>query len=458
MLIRGSQIISNSVVDLQISTTAAIQTVKLADGPNFFWRNGSVPATGAFNMNSNLINNLGSPVSPGDAVNLSYLNTLNLGMTLKSPVRVATLTAIGTGYTSNVLTIASTTVIDGITLAVGDRILVRNEGINGFWNGIYVYTNATTLTRSTDMNTGGASGNIQMGDFIIVNDGSTYRGQAFILTEPFNFTPPIVVGTTTLSFTAYGTPGQFSAGNGISITSNVISAVAASNLGLQVTTSGIGVLLADNSLQQAVSGLSVKVFAGLTNGGQGISVLPGFGISIPVVANSTVSVNPAANGGISVTAGGVAVALQTNPGLILGATGLAIQLNGSTLALGAAGLSLAALASANILVGNASSVATAVTISGDATMSNTGVLTLITAAAGGAVRASSFSAGETPGGTVNSANVAFTAAFLPIANTECVYINGIRQKRVTDYTLSSSTISFVAAPFTGDFVTIDYIH
>lgn len=457
MLIRGSQIISNSVVDLQISTTAAIQTVKLADGPNFFWRNGSVPATGAFNMNSNLINNLGSPVSPGDAVNLSYLNTLNLGMTLKSPVRVATLTSLGTSYASNVLTISATTVIDGITLATGDRILVRNETTSA-WNGIYNYTNSSTLTRSTDMNTGGTSGNIQMGDFIIVNDGSTYRGQAFILTEPFNFTPPIVVGTTTLSFTAYGTPGQFSAGNGIAITSNVITAVAASGLGLQVTTSGIGVLLADNTLQLAAGGLSAKTFAGLLSTGQGIQFYPGNGLTMSVVANAPVSVNPAANGGISVAAGGVSVALQTNPGLVLGATGLAIQLNGATLALGAAGLSLAALASANILVGNASSVATAVTISGDATLSNAGILTLTTTAAGGAVRASSFSAGETPGGTVNSANVAFTAAFLPIANTECVYINGIRQKRVTDYTLSSSTISFVAAPFTGDLVTIDYIH
>ena len=457
MLIRGSQIISNSVVDLQISTTAAIQTVKLADGPNFFWRNGTVPATGAFNMNSNLINNLGSPVSPGDAVNLSYLNTLNLGMTLKSPVRVATLTSLGAGYASNILNIVTTTVIDGITLATGDRILVRNETTSA-WNGIYVYTNSSTLTRSTDMNTGGTSGNIQMGDFIIVNDGSTYRGQAFILTEPFNFTPPIVVGTTTLSFTAYGTPGQFSAGSGIAITSNVISAVAASNLGLQVTTSGIGVLLADSTLQQAVGGLSAKLSSGLLSTPAGISFYPGNGLTMAFAANSPVSVNPAANGGISVTNGGVAVALQTNPGLILGATGLAIQLNGSTLALGATGLSLAALASANILVGNGSSVATAVTISGDATMSNTGVLTLITAAAGGAVRASSFSAGETPGGTVNSANVAFTAAFLPIANTECVYINGIRQKRTTDYTLSASTVSFVAAPFTGDLVTIDYIH
>jgi hypothetical protein len=457
MLIRGSQIQSGTIADLQIAASAGILTTKLADGANLFFRDGTRALTGNMSAGGFAIQNVLNPVNPQDAVTLSYLNTLNLGMTMKVPVRVATLSSLGTGYSSGVLTIPTTTTLDGLTLASGDRILVRAES-TAAWNGIYTYTNSTTLTRSTDMNSGGSSGNIQMGDFIIVDDGATYRGQAFILTEPFNFTPPIVLGTTALTFTAYGAPGTLTGGNGINISSNVITAVANTAQAINVTGSGIGLTLNDNSLQFVSSGLAVKPYTGLATTTNGLNVVTGNGLTSAGGAGSAITVLPVVSGGISVGASGLAILLGSNTGLVTSASGLSVILADSTLSLVTGGLKLAALNSGNLLVGNSSNVATSVTLSGDATLSNTGVLTLTTAASGGAVRASNFSNGELCGGTANGSNTAFTTAFTMIANTECVYVNGIRQKRTTDYAASGTTITFVVAPFTGDIITNDYIH
>lgn len=69
----------------------------------------------------------------------------------KKSCRVATTAALAvTTATAQVLTLTTaTTVIDGITLAVNDRILVKNQAAPA-QNGIYLYTNSTTLTRAVD--------------------------------------------------------------------------------------------------------------------------------------------------------------------------------------------------------------------------------------------------------------------------------------------------------------------
>lgn len=64
---------------------------------------------------------------------------------------------------------------------------------------------------------------------------------------------------------------------------------------------------------------------------------------------------------------------------------------------------------------------------------------------------------ETPSGSVNGSNTAFTLANTPISNTECVYLNGLLQEPGgQDYTISGATITFVTAPFTGDRLRVNY--
>jgi len=64
--------------------------------------------------------------------------------------------------------------------------------------------------------------------------------------------------------------------------------------------------------------------------------------------------------------------------------------------------------------------------------------------------------GEAP--TVTAGNTDVTLAHTPIANTERVYLNGLRQKAGDDYTISGGTISFVAPLQADDTVVVDYAY
>lgn len=78
---------------------------------------------------------------------------------------------------------------------------------------------------------------------------------------------------------------------------------------------------------------------------------------------------------------------------------------------------------------------------------------------GGGLGPTNFVNGETPAGSVNGINVTFTLAFTPTANTDSVYLNGVRLRRgaLQDYTISGAVITMSAAPQTGDGLLVDYI-
>jgi len=63
---------------------------------------------------------------------------------------------------------------------------------------------------------------------------------------------------------------------------------------------------------------------------------------------------------------------------------------------------------------------------------------------------------EIPSGTVNGSNVTFTLAHTPTAGSLHFYLNGVRLRPTTDYTLAGATITMVAAPQTGDWLYADY--
>lgn len=69
----------------------------------------------------------------------------------------------------------------------------------------------------------------------------------------------------------------------------------------------------------------------------------------------------------------------------------------------------------------------------------------------------SFVDGEIPSGTINSINAAFTLAHTPNpASSLKVYVDGVRQRLTTDYTLVTNAITFTSAPDTGDNIYVDY--
>jgi hypothetical protein len=70
----------------------------------------------------------------------------------------------------------------------------------------------------------------------------------------------------------------------------------------------------------------------------------------------------------------------------------------------------------------------------------------------------SFVTRETPTGTVNGVNATFTLANTPLANTEEIYLNGLLQEpgAGNDYTISTSTITMLNIPATGDRLRVNY--
>lgn len=66
--------------------------------------------------------------------------------------------------------------------------------------------------------------------------------------------------------------------------------------------------------------------------------------------------------------------------------------------------------------------------------------------------------GETPSGLVNGTNTVFTIAQAPLeGETVDVFLDGLKQRPGTDYTVSGSTITFTTAPVAGQTIRVDYI-
>lgn len=151
--------------------------------------------------------NIGTPTAPTDATHKSYVDTL-LGTAINGlawglPVRVAS--------TVNVTIATPGTTMDGVTLATGNRVLLKNQ-TTASQNGVYTY-NGTALVRASDT--------LQAGSVFAVQEGTAGGDKVFLLTTD----GAITVGTTALTFSAINaTAGvTYTAGTAIDLTGNAIA-------------------------------------------------------------------------------------------------------------------------------------------------------------------------------------------------------------------------------------------
>lgn len=168
-------------------------------------------------------------------------------------------------------------------------------------------------------------------------------------------------------------------------------------------------------------------------------------------------------------------AVFVNEGTTLADTGWTITNNGTitigstnivwTQFTGAGGSGTVTTVSVATANGFAGSVATATTTPAiTLTTSITGVIkgngTAISQATAGTdyLIPAGFVTRETPTGLVNGSNTTYTLANTPVAGTEEVFLNGILQEpgAGNDYTISSATITYLAAPLTGDKIRVNY--
>lgn len=148
-----------------------------------------------------------------DAVNKTYVDNIALGLNdWKQSVHVAT--------TANVtLAGGAPNTLDGVTLVLNDRILVKNQSAPAE-NGIYyVSTLGTgangTWTRATDADT---SAEVTTGMYVYVEEGTLGKGQWVL-----NTLAPITLGTTALTFVKFNGGATLIAGNGIDIAGDTLS-------------------------------------------------------------------------------------------------------------------------------------------------------------------------------------------------------------------------------------------
>jgi hypothetical protein len=332
-----------TLTDAEVAAAANIALTKLAKVP--ITPDGATAFTAAQSHGGQLITNVADPVSAQDVATRAWVLVQVAGISTSGhTVRAAT--------TANI-TLSATQTVDGVALAVGDRVLVKNQ-TTASGNGLYVVA-AGAWTRATDMD----AWTEVPGAFVSVEEGTTLADTIWLSTADLGGT----LGTTSITFTQVPGPSDILAG------------------------------------------------AGLTRTGQ----------TIDVVAN--------ADGSMIANANDIQVQRDAAGAITLG-TGIKVNTDNTTIEINTNALRVKPSGIGETQLG-----------------------------AGVYLRIAKYITRETPTGSINGANTTFTLANTPVVGTEQVFLNGILQEpgAGNDYTISGLTITYLAAPATGDRLRVTYI-
>lgn len=250
------------------------------------------------NMNNYRITGLAAPVNSGDAATKSYVDATVQGLDVKNSVRVCASTNINLSSPG--------TTIDGITLAVGDRVLVKGQ-TNKAQNGIYVFNGSNVaMTRAADAD---SNDDVTSGLFTFVEEGTCANHGYVLITDN-----PIELGTTELEFAQFSGAGMLEAGDGLYKVGNTIHVGVASTSRIVVS---------ENNIDLATTGITAGTYFkttvdayGRVTAGENPTTLAGFGITDALSTSTEIATN---NG---ITGGGL-----ISSGLTLGLTGQALALH-----------------------------------------------------------------------------------------------------------------------------------
>jgi hypothetical protein len=208
------------------------------------------------NYRGNRIRNIGAPVDNTDAATKLYVDN-SAAATLLAAETYANSVASGYIDKLSVLALASSNVtlsgaqtIDGISVVAGNRVAVVGQ-TDATTNGIYV-VNAGAWTRASDLS---QQSQLLPGVRFSVSEGTVYADSLWILISD----GPLTLGTSDLTFSQYGAMENIQAGNGLSRTGNVISAVGVSGE-IIVSPAGIGIATGyTNAINSSLTSLGSRV-------------------------------------------------------------------------------------------------------------------------------------------------------------------------------------------------------
>ena len=205
--------------------------------------------------NNNKITGLATPTNATDAATKGYVDSTAIGLDVKLSVRVAT-----TANIDLTADLENGDVLDGVTLATGNRVLVKNQ-TDQTQNGIYVVASSGAASRSEDAN---SDAEVTAGLFTFVEEGTVNGNTGYVLTSD----NPITLGSTNLAFSQFSGVGTFTAGAGITLTGTEFSVdVTPTSGSASLTNTGGAVEVKTNTndgLEVTASGLGINNGTGLT--------------------------------------------------------------------------------------------------------------------------------------------------------------------------------------------------
>lgn len=172
------------------------------------------------------------PVTALGAATKQYVDSLAAGLSPRTSCIVASTAALTVTYANGTSGVGATLtnagaqaalVLDGVTMAVNDRVLVKDQA-STLQNGIYTVTNIGSgvtnwvLTRATDFDQA-APNEIVEGAYTVISEGTVNAANLFVETGQGPFT----IGTTPIVFSAFNSAANINVTAPLAKTGNTLS-------------------------------------------------------------------------------------------------------------------------------------------------------------------------------------------------------------------------------------------
>ena len=160
-----------------------------------------------------------TPTDAAHAATKAYVDAARSGLDVKRSVRVASTAFV---QTANPGGMDVGDIIDGVTLAAGDRVLIKDQFTQS-GNGIYVVREVGDVNpnplRATDANGTADTGTVSGGTFVFVEEGDVNADSGWVVSSD----GPINVGVDQMTWVQFSGAGSITAGDGLSKSGNTLN-------------------------------------------------------------------------------------------------------------------------------------------------------------------------------------------------------------------------------------------